>query len=60
MPAAIAALALDFADRALRAWGACPEVADLYRRAAVLAEAAGQTYLAGRALERAGAVDSLL
>jgi hypothetical protein len=60
VPAATAALALDFADRALRCWGACPEVADLYRRAAALAEAAGQSFLAGRATERAGAVESLL
>jgi hypothetical protein len=48
------------AERSLRSWGACTEVVDLYRVAATALAAAGQSYLATVATERAGAVESLL
>lgn len=48
------------AERTLQRFGACHEVADLYRAAHVALAACGQHFLASVAIERAGAVESLL
>ncbi len=60
MPTYLACSLYYLAERTLRSFGACSEVAELYRAAAVALAASGQSYLAGVATERAGAVESLL
>ncbi len=48
------------AEQSLRAFGASAEVAELYSLAAAALAEVGQSYLAGLATERHGAVLSLL